>query len=307
MSHRTSKGSAMIGRQPYTYVLLRYRHDPLAEEFVNVGVVLHAPKSRFVGVKVRKTVGRLSKMFPLLDRRALSSALTSIERSVLKFRPSSESDLFSDMAFELDAAKIANQAMPADDSSYLWSALRSGITNSPDDTIDKLYARFVSAYDEESRYARDDGAVWQPVRDQLAAKHLLDKLQPKRIISSIDEVEFENAWKNGAWHCYQALSFDLASPENIRDKAARWCGHMSGIAHASEEVKPHFVVGAPSDPALDFAYRQAIQLLRGSALAPEVFEEFQSNELVQQIEAEMLAHETEENANREIDISSRIS
>ena len=35
--------TGMMGRRPYTYVLLRYRHDPLAGEFANVGVVVHEP------------------------------------------------------------------------------------------------------------------------------------------------------------------------------------------------------------------------------------------------------------------------
>jgi hypothetical protein len=59
--------TGMSERQPYTYVVLRYRHDPLAGEFANVGVVLHAPRGRFLGAKLRTTPGgRLTRMFPTI-------------------------------------------------------------------------------------------------------------------------------------------------------------------------------------------------------------------------------------------------
>jgi hypothetical protein len=42
----------MVGeRQPYTYLVLRYRHDPFACEFANVGIVLHAPRGRYLDAK----------------------------------------------------------------------------------------------------------------------------------------------------------------------------------------------------------------------------------------------------------------
>jgi len=45
-------------------------------------------------------------------------------------------------------------------------------------------------------------------------------LEKKTIATSKDEVEFEHAWKNGNWHCYQPLSFDLATVDSIQEKAA---------------------------------------------------------------------------------------
>jgi hypothetical protein len=111
------------------------------------------------------------------------------------------------------------------------------------------------------------------------------------IVSPIDKVEFEHAWKNGAWHCYQPLSFDLASSEGIREKAARWSGHMTGLSRAPEQVRPHFIVGRPSNDALFEDYRRAIDLLRASALEPNVFEEAQIDALIDLIQDEISAHD----------------
>jgi hypothetical protein len=279
----------MMKRHRYSYVLLRYRHDPLAGECVNVGVVLHSADVGFLGVRVRKTMGRLGKVFPGINKADLSAALSAVERAIGKLAPSSQPTLFGDET--LDAAKLAGRALPPDNSSYVWGELCTGLTKDPAQTLDSLYNRFVARYDEDQVVRRDDAAVWQPVRDQLAKHKVLDRLEPKTVVSAIDEVQFGHAWKNGAWHCYQALSFDLASPDGIREKAARWSGHMLGISKASEAVKPYFVVGAPLDLALTQHYHRAIELLRASPLSPSVYEEGDVDDLVEEIVHDMREHD----------------
>ena len=115
--------------------------------------------------------------------------------------------------------------------------------------------------------------------------------QPKTVVSPVDEVQFGHAWKNGAWHCYQALSFDLASPDSIREKAARWSGHMLGASKSVEEIKPYFIVGAPTDATLASDYLRAIELLRASPLGPAVYEEDAADQLVEEIVRDMREHD----------------
>lgn len=272
----------------YTYVLLRYRHDPLAGEVVNVGVLLHCAQLGFLDLRVRRTIGRLSKMFPDMEKADLMDGLHAVERGIARVRDRSVSGMF---IADTDAAKLAREVLPEDDSSLVWSTMGSGVTKDPDATIGKLYSRFVARYDEATRSGRDDAAVWQPVRERLLERNLADRLQPKMIVSPVDKVEFEYAWKNGAWHCYQPLSFDLASSDGIREKAARWSGHMTGLSRAPEKVRPHFIVGRPSNDALADDYRRAIDLLRASALEPDVFEETQVDALIDLIQDEINTHD----------------
>lgn len=271
---------------PYTYVILRYRHDPLAGEAVNVGVVLHA--SGYLGCRFRRTVGRLTKVFPDLDRAALMNGLRVVERGIDKLRARDASGLLDGLG---NAARYASRAMPVEDSSLVWSDLGSGLARDLNKALDRLYARFVVRYDEDGRSSRSDEEVWQPVREMLAQRQLADRLVPKTIVSPVDTVEFDYAWKNGAWHCYQPLSFDLSTSEGIREKAARWSGHMTGLTLASERVRPHFVVGAPADPALTEDYLRAVELLRASALQPEVFDETQIATLVSRMSLEIHDHD----------------
>lgn len=281
----------MTERQPYSYVLLRYRHDPMAGEFVNVGVILYAPDSQFVGAKVRKTLGRLGRVFPGIQKTEISAALSSIERAITRIGKEVRSTALFDRKFS-DAEQIARVVLPEDESSYFWGPLCSGVAPDASIALDKVYARFVSRYDDEPKPGRDDAAVWQPVKEALTARRLIDRLQPKLISSPIDEVEFSNAWKNGIWHCYQPLSFDLATPEGIRDKAARWSGHMTGLSKANEEIQPYFIVGSPSETSLATHYAKAIALLRASFLNPIIFEEERSEELADLIASQMTGDAT---------------
>jgi hypothetical protein len=275
-------------RRAYTYVLLRYRHDALAGEFANVGVVLHEPMSGFLGAQVRHTLGRLAKMFPDLDAEPLKAALRSLERAVNDLARSEGGDLLATLT---DAGALARSVMPTDDTSFVWGPIGSGVTEDPAETLQRLYRRFVGRYDERQTHHRDDAAVWKPVRDRLAERNLADRLQPKTITSLVDRVEFEHAWENGAWHCYQPLSFDLANEENIRDKARRWAGHMLALGGASDPFRPYFFVGSPSDLALVPAYRAAIGILKLSPCEPRVIEEAGIDDLVSQIEDEIRAHD----------------
>ena len=274
----------MSTKSPYTYVVLRYRHDPLTAEFANVGVVLHQPALGFLDARLRRTSGRISQIFPDLDGAALRSSLRDIERAIRRIARSEAGDLLTSLT---DAAAVARRILPEDDTSFVWRPLGSGLTADPAKTLDQLYDRFVARYDEQPRVRRDDEAVWRPVRDRLAELHLADRLQPKRIESRIDAVEFQHAWKNGAWHCYQPLSFDLANEEVIREKARRWAGQMLALSNPIEPFKPYFFVGRPNNPDLGSAYHAAVEILKLSPVSPEVIEETEIDRLVRQIEAEL--------------------
>ena len=278
----------MTTRSAYTYIVLRYRHDPLAGEFANVGVLVHAPAFSFLDIRVRHTFGRVSRIFPDLDGEAFRSSLRDVERAIKDLAKAEAHDLFTSLS---DAQLFARRVLPDDDTSFVWGSLGSGLTADPSDVLGQLYERFVARYDEQPRAHRDDEAVWKPVRDRLITLDLADRLQPKTIVSQIDHVEFDHAWKNGAWHCYQPLSFDLANEETIRNKARRWAGQMLSVSDPTEPFKPYFFVGLPSDQVLRPAYRAALDILRKSPGPPKIIEEGDVDSLVREIEH--LIHDSE--------------
>jgi hypothetical protein len=280
----------MTERTPYSYTVLRYVHDVMTGEFVNVGVVLHAQSSQTLLFKVRSTIGRIKSVFPDLDVRAFKAAMGSAQRCVARVASDFEGgNLFDEGS---NALSLAHTAIPRDDSSLQWSPLCVGLTDDPQKALDRVYARQVARYDGRSHVRRTDEEVWRPVRDLLAERKVPVDLQEKVVTGSTDQITFPHAWKNGRWHAYAPVSLDLADAEGIKDKVRRWRGHLAAVADGtSVDLKLHFIVGAPQNPELQPAYEAAVAILRKAPFSPEVFQEGQIDELVSQIEDEVRTHE----------------
>ncbi len=254
----------MKDKQQYGFVILRYVHDVLTAEFINVGVVMYVPSDGRVLAKTRNTMGRLRGVFPDLDRAAFISAMASVRNGFRKIaKQKSTAGLFKSHDSVLG---IAKEAIPQDDSSLQWSTVGGGFTGNVQETFDRLYNRFVARYDHQSAHRRTDDEIWRPVLAKLEELNLATKLQEKIISGSLDDVTFKHAWKNGQWHVYEPVSFDLAEAESIKSKAREWLGHLSAVVAdgTAESFKPHFFVGAPTDPRLSEAYEVAKKILRQS-------------------------------------------
>jgi hypothetical protein len=279
----------MKSKQAYSYTILRYVHDVMTEEFINVGIVLYLPSCGSIKVKTRKTIGRIKEMFPNLDRPTFVETMRSLERSILRVeRELKKSPLFSP---SIDAGSVARKALPTDDSSLQWSPIGTGLTDNVDATFARLYERMIAQYDEHFERRKSDDDVWRPVREKLEERDLASRLTEKSISGHVDEIVFKHAWKNGVWHVYESVSLDLADAEGIKEKARRWLGHLSAVADSSEPFKPHFLIGAPANPDLRHAYSKAIAILRRASVNPEIFEEGQIDALVSRIEDEIRAHD----------------
>ncbi|MBX7248927.1 MAG: DUF3037 domain-containing protein [Caulobacteraceae bacterium] len=275
----------MTNRQPYSYAVLRYRHDAVAGELINVGVLVHSSKTGFSRACLRRSYGRFSSLYPDLNGRALTAEFKRIENAVKRLAKR-KIDMFSSKA---DAASIGKQVVDDPAGSYLWSEAAYGIADDLDRATEQLFERYVTRFDAVQMQRRSDADVWRPARDLLAERKLAELLGPKTIRSRRDEVEFDHALKNGLWHCLQPLSFDLADSDSINQKAARWVGHMVGLAAAEEEFRTYFIVGAPSQPQLREAYERALLFLSEApaSIAPRVIEEAELPTLVEELAAQV--------------------
>jgi len=280
----------MTAKRPYSYTVLRYVHDVTTGEFVNVGVVMHLASDGTLRVKTRHTIGRIKDVFPDLDRAAFVAAMKAVERGVSAVAKEIESaGLLRDR--DDDAGMFARRALPIDYSSLQWSPVGAGLTDDPDKTFARLYARFVSRYDVPSTHRRTDDDVWRPVRDLLAERKVAVTLEKKDIIGKTDVISFDRAWKNGVWHAYEPLSLDLADADGIKDKARRWLGHLSAVADGpSDKFKVYFILGKPQAQTLWPAYERAKAILSKAPGHPAIYEENQIDGLVSEIEDEYRSH-----------------
>jgi hypothetical protein len=59
----------------------------------------------------------------------------------------------------------------------------------------------------------------------------------RRAFAKDDEIDFQHAWKNGAWHCLEPVSFDLLRADSIREKAHKVLGELTSLRDATEPFK----------------------------------------------------------------------
>lgn len=281
-------------KRPFTFMILRYVHDPLTGEFANVGLAAFFPATKdqeaLLKVQVRRTIGRLRTMFPDLNRAEFLSAMNAIERAGRKLEKEIQSDglgLQSDKQIDFFARRIVG----VDDSALQWSPLSGGLAFDPAKAFEKAFVRYVSRYDDKSASRRTDEEIWRPVRQKLIERKIPVELEEKTIRGDGDQVRFQHAWKNGVWHVYEPVSLDLADADGIAKKAHRWLGQFASIGQQpAEPFHAHLIVGAPSDQSLIPAYDRALKILRKSPGDVEIFEEANLEDYVDRIEDEVRAH-----------------
>lgn len=279
----------MSDKLSYTFTVLRYVHDMMTGEFVNVGVALYVPSTNLLIVRTSTSVARLRAVFPDLQRSAFTAAVRAIERAGKKLsRDTSTQGMLG--TFD-SVASYARKLIADDDSALQWSALGGGVTHDPQKTFDRIFDRQVERYNTAASRKLSDDDVWRPVREKLAQRRVEVDFVERVVTGPTDEIAFKNAWKNGSWHAYEPLSFDLANADSIKEKARRWRGHLDAVKDGTDQqLKLHFVVAAPRHAALLPAYRNALRILERAAFEPDIFEEGRIDDLVDTIEDEITLH-----------------
>jgi len=274
-------------RHPYTYAVLRYVHDVSTCEFINVGVVVRSSQSPHVLAKFKTTFGRVKGAFPSMDTDVFRSRMRQLQTS---FDTITSGDLIRAES-DLSIQKLIHSIVPADDSSLQWSPIGNGLSRDLTSTLSTLFLRFVTRFDHDiSGDRRKDDDVWKLFRNELEKRNVLPHLTTKVIEVADDSIRFEHAWKNGAWHCYEPLSFDLASDTSIKDKAHRWLGQLSSVKNSQDKFKVYFLVGKPANSDLHRAYEKAVSILK-KAPSSSVVEEDSALEFSKSVAEAISEHE----------------
>lgn len=277
-------------RLAYSYSVLRYVHDTLTGEFVNVGLVMFSPEGSFLRFKSKTTVGRVTSMFPSLKTSAFKELLRSVKNrfSVIEAETTADLGMWGKKS---NLNEILLSALPKDDSSLLWSPISSGVTSDLKNSFEKIFARHISKFDQKThRGRRSDDDVWRLFRRDLEKRNLLSFFETKSISGKDDEVEFPFAWKNGIWHCIEPISFDLTAPESIRDKAHKWLGQIASVTDSSEKFKVYLVLAKPQQSNLAGAFEKAISILEKVPVESEIYVDNDMERLVEKLHRQVEAH-----------------
>lgn len=280
----------MSKTQHYTYAILRYRHDAMIGESLNVGVALFSQHLGRFEYRFTTKFSRLKAAFPTLDGDAYRNTISAISRGLKQFEGFSPS-MVSPSANGV--REIVEQVLRQDDSSFHWSEIGEGVSLDIEDEIEYLFRRFVTWHEEVNPSRRTDSDIWRPVREALRKKKLSRHFTTTTIVSASThvDVKFQNAWKNGRWHVFQPLSLDLKTEDGIQDKVMKWSGYLLNLQDQKNEFKPYFLLGKPTSQKLESVYEEMIQVLEKSPCDPVVYTEESTQDLIDYIEVEINTHE----------------
>src|SRR5258706_16421640 len=106
-------------RTPYSFSVLRYVHDAVTQEFVNIGVAVYSREARFLSAKCATHYSRITKMFAKIDGNRFRQLTCYIQEQIGAMGAS----LPSELPFEpgLAIEQLLARVLPPDDSSVQFS------------------------------------------------------------------------------------------------------------------------------------------------------------------------------------------
>jgi Protein of unknown function (DUF3037) len=276
--------------EPCSFCFLRYVHEPLSGEFANVGVLLWAPESRFLGFKASQKFRRLSGFFHGFQQQDYRNLIARIETQFEKLS-SKLADPQGNLAFSYtpkSARDLALQVIPHDDAALQWSLSGGGMAESPSQELEMLFLEAVSRhYDSVDEARRDDATIYKefysPAFESPAVKAYISEHE---VIAPFATHLFPQAWKNGVWNVYQPVSFDLKLSETIRHKAHRWESQVRYLAQAVEKPNIFLLLAAPGEDRSN-AYAKAKDLLHASKAAT-IIEEHEAADFANDLEKRVI-------------------
>jgi len=248
--------------QPYEYAVLKYVHDPVAGECLNVGVVLISPQQEvFFDGRFEQKYSRLSGVFSHFNGEYFRQFVSRVHRQVEQIaKEINGAPLLGASSILLE--QHLKELLPDSGMSFRFSEVRAGITENPAEELSHLFFRYVtSQYEKEISTHRDDEAVWNTFRTPLKAHNVLSRLQEKTFAKDDFEHTFNRAFKNGKWHVLESVTFDYVRAEQLTEKATRYIGLATALQNNPEMGKLYLLLGRPVHESNIKHYERAKRLL----------------------------------------------
>lgn len=282
-------------KKPYSYAVIKYVHDPVADEALNVGVLVFSAESRFVECKFEYNFERYSQAFANFDSQRYREVLRNFEAAIEDLREQlAAGDLFSQLP--PDAAAVVTKVWPDLYLSFRSGPSLRGITTSFVGVAADLFNRFVeSQYASSRQVRRSDEEVWSTYRRKLLGTVVPRVLKEKTFSTEALSVTFPYCVKNEKWHILHPISFDYARSTSIADTAAKWLGETTVLADNQEmrNAKLYLLLGAPTDKRHAEAYGRAKRILEKIPIPHSVYEEHQVNEFAAEISEHVPSDDSE--------------
>ena len=232
----------------YELQILRYHHDVITGEFVNVGIILFNKEMKFLKCAVTHKYARLSRFFHAEKTAShVSQAIRVFENSIQKL--SNELSIKLDYNNFATVEEITTKVLPKDDSSLQCSDTIKGLSLNFEKTFDELFDRYIVRYENiPVKESRTDDEAWSQVYKKYFDEYgITKKLSKHKVKTQNDTFDFDLAYKNGALHLYNPVSFDLVDHDAIREKVYKWRGKIAEIETTNEKVNIHMLLLYPEN------------------------------------------------------------
>ena len=191
--------------------------------------------------------------------------------------------------------ELVNSILPKDDSALCFTETQKTLDVNLDLAIEDLFSRFVKIHlsDDEEDEVRNDKEVW----NRVYKKHFDDygisgHLSSHKVKTKNDELEFEKAWKNGAWNCFESVSFNLTRPDSIKNKVYKWAGKLDELSSTKESLHVYLLSIFPNDhPELTAFIKHKINEKSSGNLKVELVLENNIEKVVKKIKREIDKHQ----------------
>jgi len=279
-------------RVAYSFSVLRYVHDPVTQEFVNIGVAVFSPEAQYLRAICTGNYGRITQLFQRIDGQRFRQLSRYIQDQICI----AGEDLKAALPFESGPTieSLLAKVLPPDDSAVRFSKAGVGLSADLDQTLYGLFQRHVERYTGSDSPRRTDEDVWRVFREPLDRVFVTPRLKPKRIVAPNYDYEFERAWKNEVWHLYEPVSFDMAEGASILDKANRWVGRATSLRDSSDPFRIHMLLGEPSDDRLKTTFVKAQNILNNMPVKKEFIRECEAEAFAEELAREVQGHPEQE-------------
>lgn len=229
----------------YQYQLIHYIHDHFTGEFIIMGVIMYSPETKFLDCKVATRYQRLNDFFPSANGKFTRRILLNIQQQVKKAADTMQ-ELFAPSEH---LSVITQKILPNDNSAIRLSEVKTAIDIDMEAALNYLFYEMVekSTAAIADKASLNDEEVWKTKYKEYFDKYGISGALTKHTVDTpTDEFNFDMAWENEVWHCYEPVSFYLVSKDAIKDKVYRWAGKVKGMQATKEKV--HLTLLASLNP-----------------------------------------------------------
>lgn len=274
------------------YQILRFLPDRVSGEFANLGIVAYDPTTGVLKSRFIDKIGKISSFFPKIKSKHLVKLIREIKDELENYP--TKNHIINSISENDALEQITREILPVDDSALVFSEIKKCLDISIERAVSDLFLRFVGTHilEEDIEEVRNDKEVWNKVcKSHFDQYGISGHLAAHKVKTKNDELEFDKAWKNGIWNCFETVSFNLTRSDAIKNKVYKWVGKLEELDSSSESLHIYLLSVLPHEyPELTSFITKKIEEKGTENLKVDLVSEHEIPQFAKKIKAEIEQH-----------------